>query len=103
VVPSARLVVPSSEALAPVPALGLPLVSSGGQFWAQAPEQVLLPCLSLAKRYSVWDLPSTTMLPSELVPVLTVAGLLAADEAIAVKPAQSRRGDGSAAGGRTRP
>jgi hypothetical protein len=66
------LVVPSSEALASGPALGAPLVSSGGQFCAQAPEQALLPFRSFWKRYSVWDLPSTTILPSELVPVLTV-------------------------------
>ena len=31
----------------PLPALGLPLVVSGGQFWAQAPEQELLPWRSL--------------------------------------------------------
>jgi hypothetical protein len=47
------------------------LVSSGGQFAAQAPEQALLPCWSFSKRYNVRDLPSTMIRPSELVAVLT--------------------------------
>jgi hypothetical protein len=48
-VPSARLVVPSREALALGPALGAPLVSRGGQFCAQTPEQALLAPLSFWK------------------------------------------------------
>jgi hypothetical protein len=44
------LVVPSSDDFTPEAALGLPFVSSGGQFWAQAPEHALLPFLSFSKR-----------------------------------------------------
>ena len=49
-VPSERLVVPSSEAFTPPLAFGLPLVSSGGQFVAHAPEHALLPFLSFSNR-----------------------------------------------------
>jgi hypothetical protein len=51
--PSARLVVPSRDAVAPVPARGLAVAISGGQAAAHAPEQALLPFLSLPNRYSV--------------------------------------------------
>ena len=41
---------PSIEAVTPVPALGLPLVVTGGQLVAQAPEQVLIEPVSFWKR-----------------------------------------------------
>jgi hypothetical protein len=44
--PSERLVVPISEAFAPLPAFGLPLVRSGGQNCAHAPEHALFLPLS---------------------------------------------------------
>ena len=48
--PSDRVVVPSIEAVTPVPALGLPVVVTGGQSVAQAPEQVLIEPVSFWKR-----------------------------------------------------
>ena len=68
---------PSSEDFTPPLAIGLPLVSNGGQFAAYcAPEHALLPFLSFSNRYSVWLLPLTRILPSDTLRVFTLAGLL---------------------------
>ena len=50
--PSERLIVPSCEALTEPEATGLPLVVSGGQALAQAPEQLDMPLASATHRYS---------------------------------------------------
>src|SRR4029079_19101553 len=59
-------------------ALALPLVSSGGQFSAHAPEHVLLAVLSFWNRYSVRPLPCTREVPSLPCRVLSVADAAAA-------------------------
>jgi hypothetical protein len=48
--PLGRVVVPSSDAFAPLPIAGVPFSSSGGQFAAQAPVQVLVDPVSFSKR-----------------------------------------------------
>src|SRR6266404_2698487 len=48
--PSARFVVPSRDAFAPVPACGFAAAISGGQKVAHFPVQELLPFLSLSNR-----------------------------------------------------
>ena len=48
--PSARFVVPSSEAFAAPPAVGAPVVVSGGHAAAQAPVQALVVPVSFSKR-----------------------------------------------------
>lgn len=71
-VPSERVIVPRSAAIAPPEAPGLPVVVSGGQIFAHAPEHADLPFLSAMKRYS--DLPDgpTRYLPAELLAVLII-------------------------------
>jgi hypothetical protein len=49
-VPSDRVVVPAIEAVRPLPAVGLPVVVTGGQSVAHAPEQVLFGPVSFMKR-----------------------------------------------------
>ena len=51
-VPSERVIVPRSAAIAPPDAIGGPFVSSGGHTPAQAAEQLDLPLLSATHRYS---------------------------------------------------
>ena len=46
--PSLRLVVPSFEAMTPLPAVGFPLVVTGGHTLAHAPLQLDIPLESLA-------------------------------------------------------
>jgi hypothetical protein len=48
--PSERLIVLSFEALIPWPAVGLPLALRGGQNFAHAPVQLLLPRESFLNR-----------------------------------------------------
>jgi hypothetical protein len=48
--PSERFVVPSIDAVTPEPALGLPLVVTGGHSVAHAPKQVLLGPVSFSNR-----------------------------------------------------
>src|SRR6476619_3419129 len=64
---------PSREGLAPLVAVGAPLVSNGGQYTRHAPEQALAPRLSFSKRYSVWPRLSTMIRPKALEPLATVA------------------------------
>lgn len=49
--PSERVIVPRSADIAAPEALGEPLVVSGRQVCAQAPEHFDLPLLSIANRY----------------------------------------------------
>ncbi len=74
-VPSVRLIVPSSEALTPLPALGVPLLGSTGQAETQAPLQADWLGWSFWNRYSVRPLPSTRIDPSLVLVVETVAWL----------------------------
>ena len=69
--PSDRLLVPSIEAFAPLPTVGFALVS-GGQFVAQAPEQLLLVPLSAWNTYSVRPWLSSRILPRLLFSTPTV-------------------------------
>ena len=71
-VPSPRLIVPSSEALTPLPALGAALAWATGQAAAQAPAQADWSGWSLANRYSVRPLPSTRIVPSWVLVAVTV-------------------------------
>lgn len=72
-VPSLRLIVPSSEDFTPLPAFGVPLVRSTGQADAQAPEQADWFGWSLLNTYSVRPLPPTRIGPRLLCEVETVA------------------------------
>src|SRR5919112_4495804 len=74
-VPSLRLIVPSSEALASPPALGAALVWSIGQAAAQAPAQADWLGWSFSNRYRVRPLPSTRIVPTLALAVVTVAVL----------------------------
>src|SRR5215211_3409873 len=65
--------VPSIDALTPLPALGVPLVWSTGQAVAQAPAQADWSDWSLANRYSVRPLPSTRIVPRLVLVAETVA------------------------------
>src|SRR6266545_3717805 len=76
VLPSVRLIVPSSEALTPLPALGVPLLWSAGQAEAQAPLHADWFGWSFWNRYRVRPLPSTRIDPSVVLEVETVAGPL---------------------------
>lgn len=71
-VPSERLIVPRSLALAPVPALGLPLVVSGGHAVAHPPEQVDFVLVSGTQRYNERPEPSVKKLAPWLVRTSTV-------------------------------
>src|SRR3954470_4583662 len=63
--PSERMVVPRSEALAPPEALAVPI--SGGQAAAQAASQCDVPPLSASNRYTViFLLPAARIVPSFL-------------------------------------
>jgi hypothetical protein len=73
VLPSARVIVPSSEACTPLPALGVPLVGSTGQAATQAPLHADRLGWSFSNRYRVRPPPSTRIVPSELLAVATVA------------------------------
>ena len=70
--PSARVVVPSSEDFALPLALGLAVVVSGGQSVAQSPLQALFAPWSASHRYRARPLASTRNVPSELVRVVMV-------------------------------
>src|SRR5262245_55915986 len=70
---SLRVIVPSSEALTPLPALGVPLDWSTGQEATQAPVQADWFGWSFSNRYSVRPLPSTRTIPSLLLAAVTVA------------------------------
>src|SRR5215211_774498 len=65
--------VPSSEALAPLPPLGVPLLWSTGQAATQAPLQADWFGWSFSNKYSVRPLPSTRTIPSLLLAALTMA------------------------------
>jgi hypothetical protein len=75
VVPSARLIVPSSEALTPLPALGVPLILSCGHAAAHAPLQADWFGWSFPNRYSVRPLPLTRIVPSLVLVAVTAAWL----------------------------
>src|SRR3954464_7756631 len=91
--PSDRGVVPSREASAPPPAVGLPLARSGGHAAAHSPEQALFVPESFANRYRLWPSESTRILPrpvpggiwrSRVLAPLTVAELGPAAFAVGV-------------------
>src|SRR5919107_1183681 len=71
--PSLRLIVPSSEALTWPPALGAALVWSIGQADAQAPAHADWLGWSFSNRYSVRPLASTRIVPTLELAVLTIA------------------------------
>jgi hypothetical protein len=73
VVLSLRVIVPSSEVLTPLPALGVPLLWSTGQAAAQPPAQADWSGWSFSNRYSVRPLPSTRIIPSLVLAAVTVA------------------------------
>jgi hypothetical protein len=62
-IPSERGVVPTSEAFAPLPTVGLPFARSGGQAAAQAPVHSLFVPESFRNRYSVRPCELTRMSP----------------------------------------
>src|SRR5713101_1995772 len=62
-VPSERVIVPSSDWLTPPPACGVPLTVTGGHAAAHAPVHVDVPPLSASNRYIVRPWPSTRALP----------------------------------------
>jgi len=74
VVPSARFVVPSNEAVAPDAAVGVPLARSGGHAVAQAPLHVLVLPESCVNRYSVRPCESTRIVPNAVLAVPTLVG-----------------------------
>jgi hypothetical protein len=67
--------VPSSDAVTPLPALGAPLVWSTGQAAAHAPVQAEWFGWSFPNRYSVRPLPSTRIIPRLVLVADTVAAL----------------------------
>src|ERR671918_3195156 len=71
--PSLRLIVPSSEALTWPPALGAALVWSIGQAAAQAPAHADWLGWSFSNRYKVRPLASTRIVPTLALAVLTIA------------------------------
>jgi hypothetical protein len=71
--PSERVVVPSSAAVTPVPAIGFPFVPNGGQAVAQAPKHVLFDPVSFSNRYRLRPEESTRILPRLVLLTLTVA------------------------------
>src|SRR3954447_27045729 len=82
--PSDRGVVPSREASAPPPAVGLPLARSGGHAAAHSPEQALFVPESFPNRYRLWPSESTRIVPSPVLATLTVAELRPAAFAVGV-------------------
>jgi hypothetical protein len=70
--PFALFVVPRSELLTPLPAVGVPVVSSGGHAEAHAPVQVLLAPVSACHRYRVLPWESIRMGPKLLLARSTV-------------------------------
>ena len=66
--------VPTSEAFAPPPTVGLPLARTGGQARAQAPLHALFVPLSFLNRYTVRPFESTRIFPRPVVATPTVAG-----------------------------
>lgn len=74
-VPSERVIVPRSADIAPPDALGFPVVVSGGQPCAHAPEQLDLFLLSAIHRYSVLPFGPTRNVPSELCDVFTMTAV----------------------------
>ena len=81
-VPPERVIVPSSEAVSPVPAVGLPVVSSGGHAVAHAPVHALLAPTSALNRYTVRPVESTRIRPKRLFATRTVAVLVDAAAAL---------------------
>src|SRR5829696_3173832 len=71
--------VPSIDALAPLPALGVPLDWSTGQAAAHAPAQADWSDWSFSNKYSVRPLPSTRIIPR---PVLVAETVATADGAV---------------------
>src|SRR3954447_11974390 len=61
------------EALTPVPTVGVPEASTGGQLVAQAPKHVLLGPESFLNRYTVRPCESTRMFPRLPLATSTVA------------------------------
>ena len=80
--PSDRVIVPRSVAIAPPDAVTLPLAVTGGQAPAHAPEQVDLSVLSATNRYTVRPDPSVRNVPADPVPVLITIPVAAAGEAL---------------------
>ena len=72
---SLRLMVPSIDAVTPLPALGVPLVWSTGQAATHAPAQADWLGWSFSNRYSVRPLPSTRIIPRLVLVAETVATL----------------------------
>jgi hypothetical protein len=71
--PPERVIVPSSVAVSPVPAVGLPLASSGGHAVAHAPEQALFIAESALNRYRARPVELTRIDPRLLLATPTVA------------------------------
>src|SRR5262245_21222425 len=88
--PSARRLVPSSEALTPATARGLPEVVTGGQYFAHIPEQVLLGLLSWAQTYSVMPLELVRTEPSFVFPTPMAGPCVVAATAVAASSAVAR-------------
>src|SRR4029450_5319366 len=54
------------DAVSPLPAVGLPVVVTGGHSWAPAPEHTLFGPVSFSNRYTVRPVESTRILPRPL-------------------------------------
>jgi hypothetical protein len=73
-VPSDRLVVPTKTAFAPLPAVGVPVVGTGGQAAAHVPVQALVVPESAPNMYTVRPCESTKMFPRRLLRTATAGG-----------------------------
>src|SRR5713101_2455733 len=84
-VPSERVIVPSSDWLTPPPACGVPLTVTGGHAAAHAPVHVDVPPLSASNRYIVRPWPSTRALPGipEMAAWLIVVAAALLDDPVA--------------------
>src|SRR5437879_13892012 len=97
-VPSPRVVVPSSDAFTPLRACGVPLVRKGGQFCTQlALLQVDAVPESATNRYRVLPLESTRIDPSLLLPT-AIAAPAACGLAVVLGDATTGAVDGCAVG-----
>ena len=73
VLPPERVIVPSLEAVSPLPAVGLPVVRSGGHAAAHAPVHALLEPTSALNRYRVRPMELTRIDPRLLFATPMVA------------------------------
>jgi hypothetical protein len=105
--PPERVIVPSLEAVSPVPAVGVPVVRRGGQAEAHAPVQALLVLESALNRYRVRPVESTRIDPRLLFATRTVAvcvgvvvvfGAAGGGDAVAAAPPPQAATDRAASG-----